>query len=224
MRVGLTGLIVLSGLAVLIGSWAATQEADQYVHANLDGAERLDALLDGKLLPGLSADATKVYAEICMATVVRLDAKMLPLSPRQQLDTVCLKQVEALAAQSPVDSFLWFAQAQLAFQAQDFTALSEGLVQSVASGPNESWIAARRFDLGERAFEHLLPQAVDAHEVNMATLADNAQGNRLLAARYVYVPEFRDRATAFMETQPANQQYIFLLNVEELSKQRHVSP
>jgi hypothetical protein len=222
--VGLTGLIVLSALAVLIGSWAATQEADQYVHANLDGAGRLNALLDGKLLPGLSSDATKVYAEICMAAVVRLDAKMQPPSGRQQLDTACLRQIEALAERSPVNSFLWFAQAQLAFQAHDFTALSDGLVQSVASGPNEYWIAARRFDLGERAFEHLLPKAVDAHEVNMAMLAGTAQGNRLLAARYVYVPEFRDRATAFMETQPANRQHIFLLNVEEFSKQRHVSP
>jgi len=220
VRSGLVGLLILAGLTATLGIWASMQEANQFLSAGQDGQAQLTDLLDGNLVPGLSADANKAYSSACLMVVPRLDARMLPPDQAELLRAACVDQVGALAKASPVNSFLWFASAKLASQAGDVADLNTSLQLSQASGPNEYWLAVQRVALAEQAFSDLVADTVDAQNQDLTLLATTTPGLRVLAARYVVAPDFRARVTAVLERLPPMNQKSFLENVQEFVKLR----
>ncbi|MBD8066782.1 hypothetical protein IC608_15010 [Devosia sp. PTR5] len=201
---------VLGLSAAAGGGYVASQEASQYFFSGVSSAEATAALVDGRPVPGFSSDAREAYAELCLLAAPSLSGRMLAADAADRLDRSCMKTVAALAADNPVDAFMPYAEARLAYQDNDEARFSAALLQSNARAPNEYWLVIRRVELSERGFAMLDAAAQAAELRDIAVLASTRSGSRALAGRYVVNPSFRERVTKVIEQLPVEQQGQFL--------------
>lgn len=214
-------VVILVGLAAgTLGTAAAWQEASPFLNAGLDGAEELNALVDGSLATGLSSDTMRGYAEACLASVPRLDARFLDQDRAAALEAACSGRIGQLSDASPVNSYLWYARARLALDTGQWDELDRSLINGRASGPNEYWIASRRLVLALRARQNLGPEAVEQFNNDIRMLAQSAKGSRLLAAHYTLTPDLRPVFTDVIDTLGEDPKYMFLANVRHYVEQR----
>ncbi len=217
-------VIAVCGFACAAGGvWAASLEASPFLFTQGQGRGQLDALIDGSMSPGLSGDAMEAYAQACMTSFPRLEARFLPPEQKARLVEACVDRLDGMLEASPVNAFLWFARAQLAYDMADWNKLNHSLVQAQVSGPYEFWLASRRFGLARKADAHLEPVTLEHFDKDIVMLAQSTQGSRVLAQEYVAAPQFRPRVTALIEQLSEPVQGEFLENVRGYSDVRGTS-
>jgi hypothetical protein len=162
----------------------------------------------------------RAYAEACLDSVPRLDARFLAPARAASLEAACAGTVARLSDASPVNSYLWYARARLAYDAGDWIEVNRSLIHARASGPNEYWLASRRFVLAMRARASLTPEAHEQIDSDIGMLAHSAKGSRLLAAHYILTPDVRPMLTEVLDDLGEEPQFMFLANVRRYVEQR----
>lgn len=213
------GMIALPALAlVCLATPALIQEANPFLAGSGPMEVRVNGIIGGGRLLGWSSTAQNEFLRDCVTAMPSLNARILPPEQQAILQTRCRNGAEDIVAHSPINAFAWSAMAELARFAQDYGAMNLALVNSQAIGPNELWIAERRVDTAEAAYDALSEPALAANRADLAVVASSPVAVRSIALRYIVQPAFRERITAIVETLPPAVQNRFLNNIRNAAQ------
>jgi hypothetical protein len=150
-------------------------------------------------------------------------ASLVP-SPNDEVSGVnslrraCLDIARNNISAAPASSNDWLIASSLAGQLGDADRSRAYLARSVATGPNEEWIAERRIRLAA-ADQPADPAITALLDQDLAMMLQSNRGIQQLAEIYVYDAAMRARIADVAETVPPFYQNRFLLSVRKISKQ-----
>ena len=213
------GLLAIPALLLLcLAGWALVQEANPFLAGSGPISGRINTMIGGSRVLGLSSSAQNAFLFDCLAGVPSLEARMLAPALATRLKTRCRQGAESVIAATPVNSFAWAALADLARLDGDLETMNSALVMSQAIGPSELWIAERRVDIAEANYANLSAEAIAANTADLRVVASSYIAVRSVALRYLVRPDFRDRITAIVETLPPHIQSRFIANVNAVMR------
>lgn len=203
-----TRLAILSGLiasiAVMLGALTIFISETRAL-VRLEGSE---AVLFHRLpiapeLPLLSMDAMTSSLRAC-ARVQRSQYSRLQSGPaRSAIAGYCLRLADRIRIRMPTSSLAHYISA-LSMQGIGDPAWQDALNLSQAMGPNEGWMAERRFDLGVAAIGSLSHTAILAVEQDAHLLLSSLKYRALVIDRYARHPELRTLVDRSMRSAAAS--------------------
>lgn len=201
----------LFALSVTVGG----RELSAIRFSRLPLADRFDKISNSEIPEAYSLRSERIVLNACRRAITATFAKLQPTVLRNRVSRNCAELSGRIGRAEPSASYAHYVRSLALFEQRDIAGFNLAFSLSWKTGPNEGWIAKRRFTLGERGLDMLDTPASVMHARDVALLVSSQRGLPLVAKSYVGEPASRDRLTAIVETLPEQVQRRFLSAVRK---------
>lgn len=174
------------------GAAAAFLEAQPFFHSGWNGASRLDELLEGNQLLGLSTFAKAYSLRDCDAALTSPYGRMQPQERRTRAAEVCLAAGRQVADRNPANGQALVVAARSAAMLGHIADATRLLRNSSFVTPYELWIAERRVQVVWEWNLFAETELVLIHRRDIAGIGTSSSGREWLARWYLIRPELRE--------------------------------
>ncbi|WP_297105366.1 hypothetical protein [uncultured Devosia sp.] len=198
---------------VALGSMAFHKEAGaNTVGSGFTGLPQFMSMSAEETVLPLSIQGRRAFlrrCELILQETAPLAFRFATEEQQENAQPLCRSIAEQSVSASPADSYAWLILATAQLRQGDQEAAETSIVRSALTGPNESWLAAARFELVQSAPDAVSDRIRAVADADTAALVPSNRG-WVVAREYVTNPAFRERAETIVEAQPEAVQRRFL--------------
>lgn len=213
----------LLGLATAAtGAWAMNREIQPFF-VGPTSLDRIIKMVDPSTVSGLAVSSQNEALLDCADTLKALNSLVIMYRSDEERATLvphCLELADAIAANSPSNTYAWQVGAMAAAHQEDWPGMNERLSLSQRTGKTEQWVAELRVNLAESNYGQLDAATKAGNDSDLRMLVASDRGIRAIAFRYVDDADFRERITNIVETLPAETQQRFVSAVRRFAVAR----
>lgn len=223
-RPTLVPAVMMSAAMVLVGSSVALAFAElaPLYELSTSDQERFELFSGPTVALPVAATSRADQVQSCYRLSAGIYARAQPTDRRERLLRGCVSMGMDAVASTPTMGIAWAIAGALSGELNDNSAFNRDFLNAHRVAPTEQWQAEFRVALIEDHFSLADEDLKRAEQEDLALLIQSERGIRSIAARWVDVPDFRDRVTSVAETLSATDQRRFLSEVQHaasLSKQ-----
>ncbi len=212
-RLGILGVILVSGALALGGLATAYEEIESFSAGGTTPAARFTALADTGARWAPSLLSKRLVLDSCLEAINGPYGRLQPGESRSIVIGYCLSSADAIVGEAPSLSFGWFVGALAAASLGDTGGFNARVRNSQITGPTEQWVAELRVKLVEDNYASAAPDVLFRHDADLRLLVTSPRGIRSIAQRYATAPSFKGRIAAIVETLPEADQARFVAEV-----------
>lgn len=217
-------VMIVASLALMAGgAWAVQREFEIFQWDRSSPAGQIDSIIN-QTEPALALTSRREILLTCNALMDSLYARLEGEERAAQLLDRCGDMAREIAMQEQANSLAWAVDAKAAGLRGEFAGMNQSLLRSHATGPNDQWLAAIRFDTAERFIDAMTPETARMHDADILLMLDSDLAIDALVQRYLVYADFRDRLVTLVETLPPERQRAFVADVRRISTRLQGDP